>query len=241
MKNSDFKDSNLIVQSNELIQQTNWNINAIPLKIFKTLISCIDTKNPPIDNKIIILKKELYDLLGSNENYQYLEHQIKSLQSKVVKLKKENGDILSLSLLPSVLWKKSSDEIICKFSDELMPYLINLKENFTKYNVLEIKGFSSKYGLILYEYLLSEKYKNLAEKRYTLEMSYLRKITGTEKKYNDFRNFEKKVLKVAIDDINTAVVSILVDYKKIKYGRKVEYIKFQIRNRNSCQEKNMMK
>ena len=54
---SDFDIKNKVVQANDLIQLSKWNLDAVPLKILKTLVSCIDTKNPPKDNTVCISKQ----------------------------------------------------------------------------------------------------------------------------------------------------------------------------------------
>ena len=54
---SDFDIKNKVVQANSLVQQTNWQVNAVPLRMFKALISCINTQDPPKDNMISITKK----------------------------------------------------------------------------------------------------------------------------------------------------------------------------------------
>ena len=233
---SDFKDTNLVVQANYLIQQANWKMNAIPLKIFKVLISCIDTKNPPKDNKVTITKKELYDLLGSEVSpgsYDQLKKAVKSLQKQIVEIRKEDGSIVSLSVLPYVTWEADSENVICEFGRDLMPYLIELKEHFTQYPVINLKMFDSKYGLILYEWIKSKTYDTTSA---IITLDDLRKLTGTEKKYADFRNFEKRVLKPAKDDINQGGLEFLVDYEKIKKGTKIEKIIFRIKKRQSWRE-----
>ena len=73
---SDFDITNKVVQANELIQQANWRMNMMPLKLFKTIISCIDTENPK--QEVCIAKKELADFMGVGENYTYLRTQMKS-------------------------------------------------------------------------------------------------------------------------------------------------------------------
>lgn len=238
---SDYKISNLVVQANSLIRQTNWNMNVVPLKVLKALISCIDTKNPPKNNVVSISKKELYDLIGSedNTNYSYLRTQVKSLQGKVVDLKLDNGGILSLTLLPKVFWPpKDSNELVqCTFAEELMPFLIELKERFTQYPVTNLTAFSSKYGLILYEWLKSEEYKTMDRDQNVVEIDNLRHLTGTVKKYPAFKDFEKKILKAAVNDINDSALEFLVSYDKVKVGRSITAIRFKTRPRKSYKEK----
>lgn len=38
---SDFDIKNKVVQSNDLIQLSKWNMSVVPFKIFKALISCM--------------------------------------------------------------------------------------------------------------------------------------------------------------------------------------------------------
>lgn len=236
---SDFNENNLVVQANSLIQQTNWKMNTIPLKIFKVLISCINTKNPPKDNRVRIEKKELYKLINADNsenshNYTFLKNQVKSLQSHIIELKTEDG-LETLSIVPNVYWKK--DYIECVFNNDLMPYLIELKERFTQYPVYNLTAFKSKYSIIIYEYLMSERYKQ--ENPIVILMDDLRYITGTQNKYNLTKYFEKNVLIPAVEDINNNPLEFLVKYQKIgTKGKKITAIHFYIRDRISFTEKN---
>ena len=112
---SDYDIKNKVVQANDLVQLSKWNLDAVPLKILKTLVSCIDTKNPPKDNTVYISKQELAQAVGTekHESYDHLKKQTKSLQRQIIELKQQNGGILSLSVMPSVYWPpKDSDELI---------------------------------------------------------------------------------------------------------------------------------
>lgn len=231
---SDFSINNKVVQANSLVQQANWQMNTMPLKIFKTLVSCIDVKNPK--NEVAITKKELSNFLNTGENYTYLRQQVKSLQKQIVEIKKDD-DLISLSVLPKVVWKAKDDTVICYFDNDIMPYLVELNTLFLQYDVASLKQISTKYGLILYEYLLSkERQLRLKEHTYEVSVDDLRRLTGTCDKYKAFKDFEKKVLRVAEKDINNASVEFLVQYKKKKVGRAIESIAFKIRKRTSVTE-----
>lgn len=237
---SDYKNTNFVVQANSLIRQTNWNMKAVPLKVFKVLISCIDTKNPPKDNKVIITKKELNDLLGSDVSdgsYPQLKSAVLSLQKQIVEIQLSESKKATLSIAPYVVWDYESDLITVEFGKGLMPYLVDLKERFTQYPVANLTAFSSKYGLILYEWLKSEDYKTMDRDQNVIEIDDLRRLTGTMKKYADFRNFEKKVLKAAVNDINDSALEFLVSYDKVKVGRSITAIRFKTRPRQSYKEK----
>lgn len=239
---SDFKEKNKVVQANDLIQLSRWNLNAVPLKIFKALVSCVDTKNPPKDNTVYISKQELFKTVGSgkNESYDYLKQQVKSLQSKIVTIPMKNGGENTISLVPSVEWPRENSEepIKCMFNPNIMPFLIDMHELFLQYDVAALKNFKSKYGLILYEYLLSrERQERRSEHKYSISIDDLRRLTATENKFKQFKFLNKNVIEPAVRDINTAGVEFLVYATNDgRRGVKATHVKFELRKRTSITE-----
>lgn len=243
---SNFDLNNKVAQTNELIRQAHWELDGVSLKIFKTLISCIDVFNPPKDNKVYISKKELFDLIGSESDggYDYLKRKTRALQQTSIKIDTPTAEIF-VPLVNKIHWSKNEDEIWCRFDEDFMPYVIEMNALFLQYEVGNIKKIDTKYGLILYEYLLSMARQEQAttEKpkyEYTIPMQRLRALTGTEKKYARFEAFERKVLREAEKDINTAGIEFLMRYVKNKPGRAVESITFKLRVRTSILEERFM-
>ena len=221
-----------VVQANDFIQQTNWSLDTVPLKLFKALIAAIDIKNPPKDNTVTVSKPELVKLLDTKAtNYTYLKHRLRQLITSVKVEDTEDHEVYT-ALVSKITWEKDNDKVFVTFSPDVMPYLVGLKERFLTYPAANIDHFKSKYGLILYEYLLSKE-KQYHFGNYTMEIDEIRRLTGTEKKYADFRNFDRVVLKTAADDINSAGVEILVSYEKVKRSHTVTAINFFVRRRNS--------
>lgn len=69
-----------------------------------------------------------------------------------------------------------------------------------------------------------------------MSVDEIRQLTGTEKTYSMFRDFDKKVIQTATEDINQAGVEILVKNEKVKRGRKIVNINFYVRARNSYRD-----
>ncbi len=122
-----------------------------------------------------------------------------------------------------------------------MPYLINLKNNFTQHALSDIAELNSKYAIILYRWLSMnynqydhysvkggrreeqvESYRNP-----TMGMRDLRQMTDTVDEYKRFYNFEKWVLKEPLAEI-TNHTTLNVTYEKIKKGRSIDSIVFHI-------------
>lgn len=231
--NSDYNRKNKVVQANQFIQQTNWSLKETQLKLLKIFISCIDTKNP--SDTIHIRKLDLIDVLGESykTNYNELKEQIKELYKIDLKFEEEDREIYT-HLIYKFEWYKEKELITIKFDSDLLSYLIDLNERFLQYDVYNIKGFNSKYGLILYEYLLSrERQERHKDHEYFISLKDLKRLTGTQEKYERLDAFERKVLKVAEKDINTANVEFLMKYEKVKTGRNIVGIKFMLRKRTS--------
>lgn len=222
----------MVVQSNDLIQLSNWRLNTIPLKIFKTVIACIDTINPPKDNTVTIKKTDLKEFLDFHDNYNFIKKNARQLIT-AIKMNQDNKEIY-LPLVRKVIWDKENDNVSFVFEPEIMDFLL-VNQRFLQYNATDIQSFKTKYGLLLYENLYSRllQYKT---SEFIISVEELRYMTDTLDKYELFYNWEKRILINGIEDLNNANVNILAKYEKIKSGRQVKDIKFYVRKRTSHSE-----
>ena len=108
----------------------------------------------------------------------------------------------------------------------MKPYLLQLKKNFTQYELLWTLSFKSKYSTRLYELIKSVHYHELEcyEKVFTLEE--LRKALGGQN-YTTWQTFKTRVLNPAIAEVN-AYSDKNVSYEPIKQGRSVSKVRLSI-------------
>ena len=226
-----------IVQANSLVRQTSWNLNLTPLKLFKACVSAIDTTNPPKDNTVVMHKSDLVQLLDGDDskNHVYLKNQLRSLITSV-KIEEDDKHEIYTALVSKIEWEKDSDIVKVKFDEAVMPYLVELHSRFLEYPAELIPYFDSKYGLIIYESLLSNWKQYADSNEFTYDLETIRYITGTEKKYKEIYDFEKRVLKPAVDNINHIQGEFLVKYEKIRHGRSIEKVKFILVKRTSWRQ-----
>ena len=107
--------------------------------------------------------------------------------------------------------------ISVKFSQEIMPYLTDLKKGFTQYKISEVSNFSSVYAIRIYEQLIEKINKDRASDKIRDLDSNQREIYPIKliiadlkeqffgdkvKKYEAFGDFNSKVIAVAIKQIN---------------------------------------
>lgn len=235
-----------IVEHNDLITSV-AKMDKTPLKIFELAVSCIDTENLPKDNIIYLSKAELFTFfkVDDKDKHGRFKKAIEKMQEQAffeIKEEKNKGFKFRRILpIPTVEWTDYDDKVMIRFNQDIMPYLIELKQNFTKYALSEIMELNSKYSIILYKWLSMNynQYEHYSVKggrraeqveayrNPTITVKELRVITDTVKDYPRFTNFESYIIKNSLKEIN-AHTSFNVTYDKIKKGRSIDSIVFHI-------------
>ena len=235
-----------VVEHNSLITSI-AKMDKTPLKMFELAVSCIDTEEPPKDHTVYLSKEELFTFfkVSDNDKHSRFKLAVENMQKQAffkIKEKKEHGfEFENIVPIPYVKWTDYHDEVTIRFSPEIMPYLINLKKNFTQHALSDISELNSKHSIILYRWL-SMNYNQYEHYSYkggrreeqvesyrnpTISMRELREMTDTINEYQDFRNFDKWVLKKPLEEINDHT-SFTVTYDKVKKGRSIDSIVFHI-------------
>ena len=245
-----------VVEHNDLISSV-AKMDKVPLKIFELAVSCIDTDNPPKDNIVFLSKRELFAFFAvsdSNKHSRFreaIEKMQKTAYFEIKEVKDKGYKMKSIVPIPMVEWNSYNDEVKIRFDIDIMPYLIELKQNFTQYALTDVMELNSKYSIIIYKWLCMhfnqyEHYQNKGGRRYNQLEEYrnpsilineLRVLTDTVTEYKRFTHFETRVLKTAIQEINEHT-HYSVTYDKIKKGRTIDSIQFHITKKEQPQELN---
>ena len=235
-----------VVEHNSLITSI-AKMDKTPLKMFELAVSLIDTENPPEDHTVYLSKREMFAFFNvddSNKHSRFKEAIEKMQKQAFFQIKKEHDKgfkFVSIVPIPYVEWTDYNDEVKIEFHREIMPYLINLKTNFTQHALSDIAELNSKYAIILYRWLSMNynQYEHYSVKggrrerqvetyrNPTMSMQDLRQMTDTVDEYKRFYNFEKWVLKEPLSEI-TNHTTLNVTYEKIKKGRSIDSIVFHI-------------
>ncbi len=235
-----------VVEHNSLITSI-AKMDKTPLKMFELAVSCIDTEKQLEDNTVYLSKRDLFAFfkVSDNDKHSRFKEAVEKMQKQAffkIKEKKEHGfEFENIVPIPYVKWTDYNDEVLIRFSPEIIPYLVNLKKNFTQHALSDIAELNSKYSIILYRWLSMnynqyEHYSVKGGRREEQVESYrnpsitvkdLRIMTDTIKEYSRFQSFENRVLKNAVVEI-TQHTSFNVSYEKVKKGRSIDSIVFHI-------------
>ena len=235
-----------VVEHNSLITSI-AKMDKTPLKMFELAVSCINTEAPPQDHTVYLSKTELFAFfkVSDNDKHSRFKQAVENMQKQAffkIKEKKEHGfEFENIVPIPYVKWTDYHDEVTIRFSPEIMPYLINLKKNFTQHALSDISELNSKHSIILYRWL-SMNYNQYEHYSYkggrreeqveayrnpSISIRELREMTDIVNEYKLFADLEKWILKKPLEEIN-AHTSFTVTYDKVKKGRSIDSIVFHI-------------
>lgn len=239
-----------IAQANQLIDSV-ARMDSLPMKLFELAVGGIDSTGEASKARKSLLDKNLVvSFLPQTEQQkvsnQYLAEVMYKLQKTSVfsfQTANEQGQIKAVTISPitSTEITEGEDVIVIRFAPEIMPYITELKHDFTQYSLADISRLGSRNEIAIYKMLM--RYFNeyrVREWKHTLslearanllnpmiKLSQIRYITDTTNKYSAFKDFERFVLKKAITSINKHT-EFAITYNKHKSGRRISKIQFHI-------------
>ena len=131
---------------------------------------------------------------------------------------------ITVSWIDKAYIYKKSGQVKIRLDEDLKPYLISLRDNYTQFPLSVILQMRSKYGIALYQLLKSYLFKS---KVISFNIEDLKEILDCSS-YNNFTNFKKKVLEPALNDINSysdLIVSVSYEKENRTYKRAVFYVR----------------
>jgi plasmid replication initiation protein len=127
-----------------------------------------------------------------------------------------------IALCSQTEYNHKQGSLTVKFTEEIMPYLAQVKSKFVLYNLKEVANFGSLYSTRLYE--LIQEFKDTG---YIMKsVTQLRDLFVVGKKFPLYGNFKAKTFGHAVEEINSQY-ELNLRFEEIKDGRKVVAIRFE--------------
>lgn len=225
----------LVVKSNSLIE-AKYKLTIREQKIILYLTSQIKKEDEEFKTYTFSIK-EFTEMMGlKNPNYNEILDIIEQLQRKVLRIKIDKGKkkgYASVAWLSFAFHSESEGTIDMRFDPFLKPYLLQLKDRFTAYELKNIVELKRSYSIRLYELL--KQYESLRER--IIDVFELRGLLGIEDKYSSFGNIKQKILEPSKKEIKDKT-DICFEYEEIKKGRKVDRVKFIIQKKQYSTKQN---
>lgn len=154
----------IITKSNDLIQKTKYALPKLEQKVLLAMMAQINPKAVPDADRVYSLSFSDFGRLAGvnmhdNTYLEYLKDTVKSLEDRSFWSLDPNSDGHQYKVL-SWLQRGSTvndrdKQIRVRFNPEILPYLSQLKSNYTSYNVEYLLTMNSTYSMRFYEILLS--------------------------------------------------------------------------------------
>jgi plasmid replication initiation protein len=214
-----------VVQLNKFIKGDVSAFSVNDLKIFKLIISKVDSKESLFRDFYEITTDEI-KALNINEKHLYNETRktLKRLANIYITFD-EGESIREVGLIRNDFkFEKYTKKVLINFNKDMDEYLINLKKNFFMYDLIDIVNFKFKHTIKFYEYIKSQSLNVIK-----LKIETIKGILDLKNKYSRYTNFRTDVLEVILEEINESSNTLYISYTEERVGAKVEYIIFHVK------------
>jgi hypothetical protein len=217
-----------VIKSNALIEGR-YRLSLQESHVVLWLLTKIEPDDE--DFKIHKLKiDEFSSLVGLKADGQYGELQkiTENLMKRILRIHQpETNGTLQVAWLSSARYQNSKGYVLLEFSPQLKPYLLQLKNHFTKINIADTLKLKSVYSMRVFELLVQ--YESIGKRTTTIEN--LRSWCGLlPSEYQFYADVKRRVIERAKTEIN-AKTEYEIDYTETKENRKVVGLEWTIKKK----------
>lgn len=225
-------ENNLVAKSNDLVVAS----YALTRHEQNLLLACVSQINSlpdapavSIESRFIVTVEQIKGLFyrGSTERnaYRDLKKAADHLFEREVTIKLDQDETLRTRFVSSVKFQPNDSQVTLRFAEDILPYLTQLKNNFTRYRLADTVELTSVYAVRLYEMIVCWQGQNRWSE--TLDLNDFRYMMGVEDKYRQFSNLRDRVIETAVEQINENTnYNVIASYRKVKREHRSVTFKF---------------
>ncbi|MBO5969132.1 MAG: replication initiation protein [Clostridia bacterium] len=214
--------SQLVLKSNEIIRQARYDMTAPQQKAYLFLIS----KIKPTDKADAVYEFQTSRFLkacgltDAGVNYKAVLDILLTI-GRVRFWVPIDGKLTLLGLINTVTVDTDNGTIYCTFHEQIQPYLLNLKKNYTIYELTNVLAMRSKYAIRFYE--IAKSYQFVGS--FSMTPEEIKEMLGA--KYDEYRDIKRRVIKPSVEEINN-LTDINLAFEETTENRKVLSVKFTV-------------
>lgn len=181
--------------------------------------------------KIIIQASDLAINLGyeNKKSFNHLKKLVHTIQSKTMSSRIDKG-FIRMVIIPT--FKYEDGVITLELNHNVLPYLIELKTNYTQFYFINILKLTSSYAIKFYTLL--KQYQSAGRRIITI-VDLKMYFAIEENEYEMYKDFRSRVVDISIKQIN-ACTDLFIQYREIKTSRKITAIEFIIKDKNDVED-----
>lgn len=218
-----------VVKQNDIIRKSRYNLTLQQQKILLYFVSRIRPEDAP-DTMYAVDLREMCEVCGmrlKDGGYYWtsVKEDLLEIANASVWIESSETREELYRWIDSVTIDKRSSLIFLSFHKTMAPYLFELKNKYSKYELVNVVRLKTKYGIRLYEMLNSMLWAG--EMKVTLQDLRKRMDITNVKSYDKFSHFKDRVLDPAVNEISE-YTNLDVSYNLTKTGKAYTGILFFI-------------
>ena len=226
MASGDERKFAIIKKDNDLIQ-AKYRVGLHEQRLLYAVLGAIRTDDEVFNKYTIDLKTlaQLHGLTTNNAVYTQLHQAAEELLVTVVDISRGNT-VRKTTWLNYVEYVPNEAQLKVTIHDELKPYLLQLKRNYTQYNFAAVANFRNSYSIRFYELLKMRQNMGKGGQFYIeYTLAELKKLLGIQShEYKQATDLRARVIKPALEEINTQTDLKIIQTDYIKKGRAIHAI-----------------
>jgi len=223
-------DSALVYKSNALVQAS-YRLSVYEQRIILGCIAQVRRDKPLTDQQLYTVSaQQIADMTGTSLGtaYQNLKAASERLYRREVTLHEapngkgcDRGKVRLTRWVQTVEYREAEGLVALRFGTDMVPYLSQLTEQFTRYALTDVARMDSAYAIRLYELLCQ--WRDAGEREVSID--WLRDALYLDGKYPAIKDFKKRVIEPAVEQINEHS-PLWVKWDQRKTGRRVSHLIF---------------
>ena len=217
----------IIKKDNDLIQ-AKYRVGIHEQRLLYAVLGAIRVDDKVFNKYTIDLKEiaQLHGLTSNNDLYKQLHRAAEELLVTVVDIS-IGKTVRKTTWLNYVEYVPNEAQLKVTIHDELKPYLLQLKANFTQYNLAAVANFKNSYSIRFYELLKMRQNMGKGGQFYIeYALAELKKLLGIPNdEYKKFDHLKTRIIEPSLKEINTQTDLNIVQVDYIKKGRAIHSIK----------------
>ena len=212
-----------VIKGNALIEGKK-SFTLLEMKLLLSIIGQIKRSDKDFQRYRVNINhfQELIDMKG--KAYTHIRNVARALKSKVIEIETDTGHLIT-SYVSDILTYKKEGYIDFFVSPKMKPYLLQLKREFTIYDIRNVINCKSVHSIRLYQLL--KQYEKPGHRTVTLkDLKFMLGLDSDQ--YSRWANFKARVLETAKKELEKHS-DIYFEYETKRLGRLIDTIIFTIK------------
>jgi len=215
---------------NSVVRKSNWLITAsYKLTLNEQRLVLVAIAKIPFDaveikRRVVVTAKEMLDCfpdIGEKHVYEEMEKASENLFNRWIRIEDPNQIEKFRWISAKLIYKKGEGRVGFSFSPEILPYLQQLKEQFTKYRLGDISSLKSIYSIRLFEMLMQFQNTTIV----LIDLNNFKERLGISEKYPVFKDLRRWVIEPAVKELNQKS-HFNITFRGVREGRAIKKLEF---------------